>query len=325
MNKRIQHPAGRPAPRRKASTASGFTLIEILVVLAIIAILAGLLFPAFRGAQEGGRQTNCASNLKQIWTAAKLYYDDEKRYPSSLAALLPPTEKLDMTATPATTTVNNQACDAAECPNTRGTGKLKSTSMLVCPDDDTNTGVPRSSYGDTSTEVKGTGVFTNDVPTGAPGATIDLGRYVWNYWGYRKTGFAYQSDEMPVTNPNTDLKYLHATYATDLTASDERRFLRDPARTYNTTVAQTDPAYNPLDLQKLPRMANRYAPETTIVTHCLYHRVPTSNLATPQDLHTATEAANAAGAKEILIRLDGTTEVVDALSLAGDKWVKQTK
>ncbi|MBU0608064.1 MAG: DUF1559 domain-containing protein [Armatimonadetes bacterium] len=54
----------------------GFTLIELLVVIAIIAILAAILFPVFAKAREKARQANCASNLKQMATAALMYAQD---------------------------------------------------------------------------------------------------------------------------------------------------------------------------------------------------------------------------------------------------------
>ena len=54
----------------------GFTLIEILVVIAIIAILAAILFPVFSRARAKARQATCASNLKQLATALEMYTQD---------------------------------------------------------------------------------------------------------------------------------------------------------------------------------------------------------------------------------------------------------
>jgi prepilin-type N-terminal cleavage/methylation domain-containing protein/prepilin-type processing-associated H-X9-DG protein len=54
----------------------GFTLIELLVVIAIIAILAAILFPVFAQVREKARQTTCASNIKQLLTAAMMYNQD---------------------------------------------------------------------------------------------------------------------------------------------------------------------------------------------------------------------------------------------------------
>jgi prepilin-type N-terminal cleavage/methylation domain-containing protein/prepilin-type processing-associated H-X9-DG protein len=61
---------------RSLTAAGGFTLIELLVVIAIIGILAALLFPVFARARERGRQATCASNLRQLATANRLYASD---------------------------------------------------------------------------------------------------------------------------------------------------------------------------------------------------------------------------------------------------------
>ncbi len=51
-------------------------LIELLIVIAIIAILAAILFPVFAQSREKARQTACLSNMKQIGTAVLMYCQD---------------------------------------------------------------------------------------------------------------------------------------------------------------------------------------------------------------------------------------------------------
>jgi prepilin-type N-terminal cleavage/methylation domain-containing protein len=55
---------------------TGFTLIELLVVLAILVLVAGIVFAAFGPAREKGRQAVCASNLRQIHHALMMYAAD---------------------------------------------------------------------------------------------------------------------------------------------------------------------------------------------------------------------------------------------------------
>jgi len=62
----------------------GFTLVELLVVIAVIAILISLLLPAIQKAREQAKRTACLSNLRQIAVYSMLYAGDYKTYPLPL-------------------------------------------------------------------------------------------------------------------------------------------------------------------------------------------------------------------------------------------------
>lgn len=59
----------------------GFTLVELLVVLAIIAVLLSMLMPAVQMVRESARRTTCLSNLRQIGLATRDYTDTFEHYP----------------------------------------------------------------------------------------------------------------------------------------------------------------------------------------------------------------------------------------------------
>src|SRR5262245_121052 len=60
----------QPMARRK-----GFTLVELLVVIGIIGVLLGLLFPAVQAAREAARRMECSSHLRQIGLGVMQYYE----------------------------------------------------------------------------------------------------------------------------------------------------------------------------------------------------------------------------------------------------------
>ncbi|MFM7103652.1 MAG: type II secretion system protein [Verrucomicrobiota bacterium] len=68
--------AGRAGRRRIPGAA--FTLVELLVVMAIMALLASLLLPALASAREQGRKARCVSNARQFMLACLLYAQDQR-------------------------------------------------------------------------------------------------------------------------------------------------------------------------------------------------------------------------------------------------------
>ncbi len=60
-------------------TNQGFTLVELLVVVVVVAILASLLWPSFSSAKDRAKQIQCFGHLRQLGIAAQLYWTDNNQ------------------------------------------------------------------------------------------------------------------------------------------------------------------------------------------------------------------------------------------------------
>src|SRR5215210_5676855 len=69
-----------PMTVRKAYRPRGFTIVELLIVIAIISFIAALLLPALSGAKNRGKGADCISRLKQIGIGFRLWGNDNEDY-----------------------------------------------------------------------------------------------------------------------------------------------------------------------------------------------------------------------------------------------------
>lgn len=152
-------------------TRRGFTLVELLTVIAIIALLAGILFPVFSRARAKARQTNCASNLQQLGAALLMYAHDH-------AELLPAWCFGNTLSNDAGPAQGAFTWDTVIAPYLRG-----SVEVLHCPE---------SPFGKTTFEPNGGELLIR---------SYAMPRYVGDPWGQNFTGGSYavaQLDDPPV-------------------------------------------------------------------------------------------------------------------------------
>ncbi len=126
----------------------GFTLVEMLVVIAIILILVGLLLPAIVAARNAAQGVQCQSNLRQLGEAVIMYRDQFGSYPQYRAEYPPITNAYGvyrprwqwiMAAYMGGWAQNPDAIIAAGTSDTTYTNVPLDNKILICPAQDTST------------------------------------------------------------------------------------------------------------------------------------------------------------------------------------------
>ena len=82
-------PSRRP-PFPSVRRRRGFTIVELLIVVAIIGVLVGLLLPAVQIARESARRSQCVRNLREIGLALHTFHDAKRGFPPAFTATQDP-------------------------------------------------------------------------------------------------------------------------------------------------------------------------------------------------------------------------------------------
>src|SRR5438876_818739 len=86
LRRRMEYNIAAVLSRRRC----GFTLVELLLVISIIAVLAGMVIPAVMKVREAANRAKCASNLRQVSEAAHLFHGTNNRFRSAVQLYKPP-------------------------------------------------------------------------------------------------------------------------------------------------------------------------------------------------------------------------------------------
>jgi prepilin-type N-terminal cleavage/methylation domain-containing protein len=75
-------------PRGNRSTNSGYTIVEMMVVLTMMGVLLSIAAPSFHQALEQSRFDLAAANLRSVWSAERLYWLENRAYAGDLNTLM---------------------------------------------------------------------------------------------------------------------------------------------------------------------------------------------------------------------------------------------
>jgi len=277
--------SGEASSRRRSGESRGFTLIELMVVVAIISVLAAIIIPVFSRARESARQTTCKGNLHAIAIAMRNFTNDHADFPMPY----------------------DPYSGEGGVTQLYLEGYLQSNKVLSCPDDPTTVNDYNLAHSNLPSWVDWTEAKFKERYSSYNeffGGT-DYAYSLYNYFGY--TGYASEPIDPDYPRGNgasraaliaiadseglylgnrTDCNQATLIWATPVYRDSNHPNYWDAdtsgpllGRVYDRPSPQTDDYARPLFSDStdtyssyFPGLINRNAPDYTIITHCPWHR-----------------------------------------------------
>ncbi len=257
---------------RKWDNPQGFTMVEMLVVIGIIAVLVAIIFPVYTTAREKARQARCRTNLMQLVTQLKAYRTDYGMYPAAWNKDETPWLRVGVWYDHTLSPPRYMGGFSSLYPD-----YIQDKNMLICPDDQDVKVLAKEAKDRVYSSYNG-------VAADPAGGDWTLDRVLYNYYGYTYVVGTDQGYSDGFEVAPADVIYPGAVpgWMDDWTGYDGN-FVPDWLE------------YDGLSWQHFPALSNLHAPDNTIVSHCICHR----------DFYSAGRE------QDIIVRLSGETDTAE--------------
>lgn len=268
---------------------NGFTIIEMLTVIAIIGVLAALIFPVVASAKRKAKEAQCISNMHGIFLAVKQFQLDEHRYPDFIAG---PVQWRDSQG-------NLNCVGSGEIVPLKDTnGVFNGQIVSLYPeyiDEPRGLTCPVSGVNAESAEYTATGNSPQDIVADPMFSILGSGSKPIN--GLRAVG--------PASNGNMPFYlYKYSSYDVQLPKDNTPNTFEAHYAPTRVDMDGVDPSSDPKYAKQLRW---KMPPADTVVTWCSYHRDAQPGGAIDE------------GSKDIVLFLDGSTKKVPSRVM--DDWV----